>query len=194
MRYVLFFVCFSLLPMPALSDESSRNAGDKSLNFSFSDFAVDYYKYGIGGKYWVSDDIAITGSISVQKGEQDIESNSGGVSSQANTDAKSYGFSVGAENHFHSNTNLSPYVGGELYYSDREADTPAITNSTMTEWGANVLLGAEYAFTDAVALAAEYSFGYHDSESTSSNISGTTTSTSKGFGLDSGKLILLLYF
>ena len=64
----------------------------------------------------------------------------------------------------------------------------------MTEWRANVLLGAEYAFTDAIALAAEYAFGYHDSETTSSDISGTNTSTSKGFDLDSGKLILLLYF
>lgn len=94
MKYILRFVCLSLLAAPAVADEFSRSAGDKSLNFSFSDFAVGDYKYGVGGKYWSSNTVAITGSIDVHKSKQETESISAATSSQTSADITSYGFPI----------------------------------------------------------------------------------------------------
>jgi opacity protein-like surface antigen len=192
MKYYLTLIGLSLISAPALSDEISRNAGDKSLNFSFSDFAIDNYKYGIGGKYWFSTGIAGTGSINFQNNKLETES-TGGTPAQS-TEITSYGLSFGIEKHFNADTKLSPYIGGEIYYLDSDADDSGNTESTITEWGIDVLVGAEYALNKSIALAAEYSFGYRNSETKSVTGSDSTTSTNKGFGLGSGELILLLYF
>jgi hypothetical protein len=194
MKYILPFLCLSLLAVPAAADEFVRSAGDKSLNFSFSDFAVGDYKYGIGGKYWSNNTVAITGSINVHKTKQEMESTSTATSSITSADITSYGFSIGVEKHFHSSTSISPYMGGELYYSDSDANAKGAPDAKATEWGGNILLGAEYSFNDAIALAAEYSFGYRDSDTETTNSTGTNTRNDKGFDVSSGELILLLYF
>lgn len=194
MKYILSIVCFWLFITPALSDEISRNSGDKSLNFSFSDFAVEEYKIGIGGKYWTSTEIAFTASINFQNNESKTESSSG-TPANSDTEARYYGLSIGIEKHFTSSTKLSPYIGGEAYYLESDADISNNINASASEWGINALLGAEYAINKSLAFAAEYSLGYSDSEiKSTNNLSQTTTTTDKGFGLGTGKLILLLYF
>ena len=194
MNRILFLVAIIILPLPAISEEVTRNAGDKSLNFSFSDFAIEDYKIGIGGKYWFSPKITMTCIIDYQNTTSELETSTG-TPTQPETNFDSYGLSIGIERHFKSSTKLSPYLGGEIYYLDSESVVPGDFTSSFSEWGINVLFGAEYAFNKTIAFAAEYSLGYSDTESKINDTdSGTTTGTNKGFGLGSGKLLLLLYF
>ena len=189
MKNFLILICLSVLSMPAFSGGITRESGDKSLNFSFSNFSIDDYKYGIGGKYWWSSNIALTGSINGENIK--TETTTSALTTQPDFKTTSYGLSIGIEKHFNSSTKLSPYFGGEVYYLDGETNSPSSNiNTSSSKWEINALLGAEYAFNKSIAFAAEYSFGYSSIESKSN----TTTTTSKGFGLGSGKLILLLYF
>ena len=121
MKRILSLIALIVLPLPVIGEEVTRNAGDKSLNFSFSDFAIEDYKIGVGGKYWFSPKIAMTGSIDYQNRTSDLESSTG-TPTQSDTDFDSYGISIGIERHFKSSTNLSPYFGGEIYFLDSEAD------------------------------------------------------------------------
>jgi len=193
MKRFKVLVCLIMVNVPTFAEGISRQAGDRSLNFSFSDFAVEDYKYGIGGKYWLSSNSAVTASVNVRKSKQETETTTIGPPVTDSSDSESYGFTVGIENHFHSKTDLSPYVGGEVLYMNNELEV-AGSNLTGKTWGVNVILGAEYAFSDSIALAAEYAYGYsrQDNETTSS--SGKSSTTSEGFYLNSSKLILLLYF
>lgn len=194
MKGIVVLVCFSVLTIPAFAEGISRQSGDKSLNFSFNDFAVEDYKYGIGGKYWLSHVTAMNLSINLGKSEQDSESTSGGPPVTSGSDSKSYSFSVGVEKHFSSKTTLSPYYGGEVFYMHTDSDYSDSSESSSKAWGINALLGAEYPINKGVSLAAEYAYGYYKTKTESSTPITNSTTTGSGYREYSSKLILLLYF
>jgi outer membrane autotransporter protein len=128
---------------------------------------------------------------------------------ETDSDVRFYGLSLGLEKHFKSSNNLSPYVGVEAQYSKQYdasklvqsngvSTTITSTDRTTTGYGLNAVLGVEYAVIKNISLAADYSYGYsyRKSTNTSSDLSVTPKSetTTKGFSLGSGRLILLIYF
>ena len=198
MKHLAILFCIFVFSTNTLAGDLDRNEGDKSLNFSFSDFDVENYKYGIGGKYWTSNDTAITASLNLAKSELEVESTTGGGSPTGfDSESTSYGISISLEKHIKSRTSLSPYFGGEIYFSETDSDTgdsSSIATTNSQAWGINALLGAEYAFTDSIALAAEYAWGYHEGEYEYKSNTDISKNSSSGFGFYDTKLILLLYF
>ena len=108
-------LCLFISPVLCNASEVVRSAGDKAISFSFNGFEVNEYKYGIGGKYWKSNNIAYTGSLDVEKNKNENSFNS-------KSENYYYGVSLGIEKHFNSNNSLkaSPYFGGEAFYSESE--------------------------------------------------------------------------
>jgi len=198
MKHLVFFLYLFTFSTYTLAGSPNHNEGDKSLNFNFNEFDVDGYKYGIGGKYWYASNTAITASLNIAKNKQEVETTMGSPTPTGfDAETTSYGLSLSIEKHFKSKTSVSPYYGGEVYYSESDSDgsdSSSIATSDSQSWGINALLGAEYAFTDSLAFAAEYAWGYHMSEYESSNNTGTSKNSFKGFGFFDTKLILLLYF
>lgn len=198
MKHLAIFLCFFVFSTNTLAGDLDRNEGDKSLNFNFSEFDVENYKFGIGGKYWTSSDTAITASLNLANNEQEVESTTGGGSPMGfDADSTTYGFFISLEKHLKSRTSLSPYFGGEVYFLETDSDTTdssTITTTNSQAWGINALLGGEYAFTDSIALAAEYAWGYREGEYEYKSSTDTSKNSSSGFGFYDTKLILLLYF
>jgi hypothetical protein len=62
MKYLVCVLGLFVLTSTAFAEEITRQAGDKSINFSISggDDHLQAYKYGFGGKYWMSSDIALS--------------------------------------------------------------------------------------------------------------------------------------
>jgi len=116
--------------------------------------------------------------------------------------------SLGLEKHFKSSNNLSPYVGVEAQYSKEYgastlvqsngvSTTVTSTGYTTRGYSLTALLGVEYALNKNISLAADYGYGYtyRKRTDTSNELFAPQQETStKGFGLGSGRLILLIYF
>lgn len=182
----------------ALAEEVTRKEGDKSLNFSVIRTELQPYKYGFGGKYWISSDIAYSGSIDISDDEQNTTSTDQSTSKR---NSSYYALSIALEKHLQTSSSLLPYIGGELKYSrDKYESDYASVNYTSTyentgkQYGVGVLAGAEYALNKNISLAGEYAFGFRYSVRKYNDTWGDQTSRSKGFDLSVGRLTLLLYF
>jgi len=186
--HVLLFL--TMISVPAFGDEIVRGKGDKSLNFSFSGFNLDEYKYGIGGKYWVFESIAFTGSVNLQNSKQDQPI--------SESESNAYGLSFGVEKHFKTRIKLSPYIGGELRYLqndyDSNSDLAIEFDGSVKQYGVDMLVGVEYAIDKNISLAAEYAIGYTYSKNKTTSNGESGEFTNKNFGLGAGELILLFYF
>jgi len=193
----------------ASGSEVIREKGDVSLNFSFNGLVISDYKFGIGSKYWLTSDIAVVGSLDTANRENDSKLDFGsGASTARDSDVRFYGLSLGLEKHFKSSNNLSPYVGVEAHYSkeygastlvqsDSVSTTITSTDYTTRGYGLNALLGVEYALNKNISLAADYSYGYSymkRTDTTNDLFAPQQETSTKGFGLGSGRLILLIYF
>jgi Putative OmpA-OmpF-like porin family len=112
---------------------------------------------------------------------------------------KTFDFSIrpGYEKHFAGTDRLSPYVGAEILFAisnttteeqyerteDNEEVTTMITKGGNSTFGLNVVFGADYYFSDAIYLGAEFGFGYagtkdKESETTYTNPSEEEASSS----------------
>ncbi len=200
MKYIVCALCLVVLTTTAFAEEVTRNAGDKSINFSLSRADLQEYKYGIGAKYWTSSSTALSASIDLSNNKTETNNPTSGPL-HTTYDSSYYAFSVAAEHHFLTDFRLSPYIGGELKYSRYESDSANIYASTSYHYGssektysAGILVGAEYALNKAVSLAGEYAYGFSYSSRDYQNDYGVETGRSRGFNLSVGRLTLLLYF
>ena len=113
MKVVLCVLGLLALTSPALAEETTRKEGDTSINFSISRSQIAEYKYGVGGKYWTSSEIAYSASFDVSDTTQENNDQAGGTST-SKVDHSYYALSVAVEKHLQPSFKLSPYIGGEI--------------------------------------------------------------------------------
>lgn len=194
MKYSYVALSFCFIPLLANAQDSIRQEGDKSISFSFDGFAVESYKLGIGGKYWARNNIAYTGSINFGKSKvEDSTNNSGTITSERN-ESDYYAISLGVERHINNSTKVSPYIGGEVQYSETKLTPFQALDTKQKTYGVNALLGVEYYFNQEISLGAEYSFGYSKSKYEATSTSYRQEATTKNLSFGSSKLILSFYF
>lgn len=203
MKFLLFALSLLALTSTAFAEETTRKAGDASLNFSLVKTQLQQYKFGFGGKFWTSSSIVHAASFDVGTNETDNNNkDSGGGTYSSNSDDSYYALSYAIERHLQTSS-LSPYVGLELKYSRYSYDySDEYTSSSYSyrsessgkQYGIAVLAGAEYAFNKNISLAGEYGYGFSYLASKYQNKWNNQTYRSRGFDLSVGRLALLLYF
>ena len=201
MKFILCALSLFVFTSTALAEETIRKEGDKSLNFSFARSELQRYKYGFGGKYWTSSDIAFAASIDISRNETDSNDSSGGTSTSASSEYSDYSLSFAIEKHLQTSSRLSPYFGGELQYTRYRDEYSSDYGSSSyhdemlgKRYGVAALAGAEYALNKNISLAGEYAYGFNYSTSKYNSDYNNRNTRSKGFDLSVGRLTLLLYF
>jgi hypothetical protein len=192
---ITFTLLFILIGFPLAKEESGNiekpaksgegHKGDKGLCFSVSGLSsvgIGQYEGGIGGKYWVSNKLAIVSSIG---GNAQRRTRSASVANY--TDDKSTSstcsFFAGLEDHFFRNNRISPYLGGGLHFSISNAssyqslpkDNPPPTaakkvTNNFWSYGVRGFCGIEFFFTDWVSLSGQYQIDYYSTKSTAKTI------------------------
>ena len=216
---ILIIFTFFLI-LQAQTSETYFERGSKAMLFEFVGLAflgANSFDGGVGGKYFINQDLAIRGGIQFAEiSEDDPFQGTGGVDGKS--EASQFGVSAAAE--FHLNrARVSPYVGGglALRFTSTESksaeqnfvDQITVKNSQSGEFGyfggtefvIFGMIGAEIFIIDQLSLAAEYQLGYsHLSRKDEEITQGNTTITNKQgsqteFALQSaGVLTLAIYF
>ena len=223
MRRLMAFIIVYALSVGitfAQEDKPFMAKGDKAILFEFSgldNLGARSFEGGIGGKYYLSQDMAIRGGIQLASINEDYPfQGSGGVDGEAY--ASRFGVSAAIEFHL-STKRVSPYYGAGvgLSFTSTEsksveadpADQVTIKNNSDGEFGyfggtefdIFGMLGTEIYIFDNFSLAAEYRLGFSYLSRKDEEISQGNQSTSikqgsrQEFGLASaGVLTLAIYF
>ncbi|HEY5594341.1 MAG TPA: outer membrane beta-barrel protein [Nitrospiria bacterium] len=202
---VLVLLFGVLISCEAFAEDTVERMGNKAISFSFNSFKVDDLIFGIGGKYWLSQNTTLIGSFDLETSRDKSES-SGGVPTTSELRGLGGGVSLGVERHFRPIKPVSPYLGAQIrYFKARDTanneSTGNVSNQTalITQYGADAIIGAEYWFTGHVTLAAQYTYGVTYEFTRDKTVSnGSTLISVKRSGYDVGTsasaLILSLYF
>ena len=201
MRFVLCIIVLVLVATAALGEEVTRKAGDTSLNFGFNGLNISDYKYGIGGKRWLTDNLAATASLDVyQSKDTDKDNVTFSVTQPPSikTEQNWYGVSLGLEKHLTAHHNLSPYVGGELTYSNQRYSTDnwtsgSYSSATNKHSGITAIFGVEYALIENMSLSADYGYGYSYDRRKTNSVFANSEERFKRFGGGAGRLMLQFY-
>ena len=183
--------------------------GDKALSFTINGLgsfdvsgvnsaSVPGYGtlYGVGGKYFISQDMAFRAVVSFNNSSTTTKSTDPVGDNKSTYTA--IGFAPGLEWHMAAAGAVSPYWGLMANFGwAKNAYTPAggtESNSSGTTFGAAALLGAEWYAWDGVSFNAEYQLGFNSS-STKSEAGGTSTDgpSYTNFGIQSWALGINLY-
>lgn len=191
MRFVLGVLVLVLLSTAAMGEEVTRKAGDTSLNFSFNGLNIADYKYGIGGKRWLTDELAATASLDIYQSD-DKGSTTSGIPTDINSGMTWYGVSLGMEKHLTSHHNLSPYLGGELAYSNQRS-IATLSSFTNEHYGINAIIGVEYAIIENISLSADYGFGYSFDRRKTNSLGLGIEEKIQRLGGGAGRLMLQFY-
>ena len=191
---IAFVLLFTLTGFPLAEEESGNiekpaksgegHKGDKGLCFSVSGLStvsIGQYEGGIGGKYWISNKLALISSIGFSAQRQTSSSIADYTDSKYTTST----FSIfgGVEDHFFIKKKISPYLGGGLRFSiarstsydpiPKENPPPTATKKyTSDTWSAGVRgsIGIEFFFSDWVSLAGQYQIDYNTRSTTNKRI------------------------
>ncbi len=200
MRKVFFIIIFFALLFTfsgfSLAEEESGNIekpaksgevhkGDKGLCFSVSGLSsvgIGQYEGGIGGKYWMSNKLALISSIGISAQRRTRSALVVNYTDDKNT-SSSCSFFAGLEDHFFIKNRISPYWGGGLRYSIGNAslyyslpkDNPpptATKKTTISSWscGVRAFCGIEFFFAEWVSLSGQYQIDYYSTKSTTKRI------------------------
>ena len=201
-------------------DKPFMTKGDKALLFEFrglNDLGAHSFNGGIGGKYYLSQDMAIRGGLQfVSINEDDPFQGTGGADGEAS--ASQFGLSAALEIHL-GTKRVSPYYGGGLGVSFTSTESKnavanpdnqvTIKNNNNGEFGYyggtefNIfgMLGTEVYLFENFSLAAEYRLGFsYTSRKDEEVTQGNQTVTTKQGALQvigiasSGVLTLAIYF
>jgi opacity protein-like surface antigen len=209
------------------AQETSIAERSKALLFSFSglsNLGANEFQGGIGGKYFLSNDMALRAGLQFATASQTIPANPpAGVSGQDGTvSALQLGVSGVIEYHL-TRTRVSPYIGGGLgiSYTTTESKNAIVGGGSQTtvkndisgetigganfaggmEFTIGAVAGVEFFVSKEVSLGAEYMLGFITNSRLDQEVSnGTTTTTTKTGGLtmigikSSGVLTLAVYF
>jgi hypothetical protein len=204
----------------------SIGAGSKGMIFSFSglsNLGVNNFNGGLGGKYFLSEALALRASLMfAHAGQEDLANPpTGAVGTDGSRSATEFGITLGAEYHL-LKSRVSPYVGAELGFSSASTEQksagsaipPAVYTQTVTKnatggllgyyggstLGIAALIGVEFFVTKELSLAGEYQLGYGMSARADQEVTtGPTTTTTKtgattGIGISTTALTLAVYF
>jgi opacity protein-like surface antigen len=204
---------------------TSVHGGAKALLFTFSglsNLGANSYNGGVGGKYYLSDPLAIRGGLQFSYFSQNVAANPPAGTTGEDGSASAFRLGLNAAAEYHLTTNrLSPYFGGAINFTTTSTETetavvgnppgPQTTTKNGTagvagffgglNFGLGLLAGAEFFLTREISLGAEYVLGFsmlspYDQKVTS----GSTTVTTEGNSswtlnaASTGTLILAVYF
>lgn len=199
--------------------------GSKSMLFSFqglSDLGAGDYNGGIGGKYFLSNNIGIRVGLVFGNYSQVVVANPGAgmTGTDGSRSGTEFGINAAVEYHLLP-TRVSPYVGAGVSFTSASTEVKSMEvgnpppaqdvtkNSAAgvngyyggTELAVGGLVGVEFFLTKEVSLGAEYWVGYSsfspaDQEFTTGSITTTTKQNSSSYIelTSSGYLTLSIYF
>ncbi len=185
-------------PLAEAQTQNVTAAGNKAVLFNFtglSNLNLGGYEGGIGGKYYISDGVAVRGMLNFMV---DNNTTKGAANFTDATDNRfAFGLGAGLEYHLPLASKVSPYVGGLVSFTtSARTITPSVftgntansTKTTSTIFGLGGIAGVEYFFNRNISLAAEYQFGLNYNSSTNPG----TDELSVGF--QTAGLTLAVYF
>jgi opacity protein-like surface antigen len=174
----LLFVSLLLVLCTVLmfAAEPRTKAGSKALMFTINglgDFGVrspllgevtvegtTYTAYGIGGKYFLSDDMALRGVLGFNSNSETQKTDAG----DDKTTTTKFGLAPAIEVHFVNSAPVTAYYGAMVNFAMlSETHTPPVgteTKDSGTQFGVAALLGAEFFPWDNVSFGAEYQLGF----------------------------------
>jgi hypothetical protein len=198
------------------SKSAQSHKGNKGLCFSVSGLstvAIGQYEGGIGGKYWISDKLALISSIGINAKKNTSSSVVGYT--EPKTTSSSCSFFAGLEDHFLIKKKISPYLGGGLRFSIARATTynpipkenpppTAAKKYTSDTWSTGVrgFCGIEFFFADWVSLSGQYQIDYLTGKTTNKTFrvggEGVTNpdeskSTTTTLGMGTSSLVATFY-
>ncbi|MBI2566083.1 MAG: DUF3575 domain-containing protein [Candidatus Schekmanbacteria bacterium] len=171
-------------------------AGRTAMGFSLDLFSPSFFDTGIGGLHWMNEKIALEGSLYLGHGKSDDNwtshgSDYGDSDDDSNTEVTKYGAGFGFRRYVWNQSKIRPFLGAMInaeHYSLKSHGTSkddyygeATETAKSTSWlmGAMATVGAEYWFTDRLALGALYGVGVEHER-------GEYESDSRTYGSSSG--------
>ncbi|HWP82494.1 MAG TPA: outer membrane beta-barrel protein [Bacteroidota bacterium] len=208
--FALMCLAVVLFALPARSQDvvPSIQASSKALLFSFSGFSflsAGNFEGGIGGKYYLSETMAVRGGVQFASASQDVPANpaTGQTGTDGEISASRFGVAGAVELHL-SKGRVRPYVGGGLGFSTTSTESknavvgnppPSQTTTKNRQVGESIggvtytagsmlsiygLAGVEFFLYKEISLAAEYRLGFSSISRPDQEVtSGTTTVTTK---------------
>ncbi len=167
-----------LLPFTALAQETAAadtplTAGTMSLMFSFGSYGTNYgltngaffsaapnedmdpmtihAQYGLGGRYYLSSQLAVRGTLLFGTTSHDTEGNEESYTR--------FGLAGGAQFHFLNSGKASLYGGGMLAIYSGSYSEDGADDLDIMGFGVYGILGAEYYISKNLSLGAEYTLG-----------------------------------
>ncbi len=171
LRYAGITVLALMLAVPIAGAQPLKvaSAGDKALLFNFSGLGtlnLGEYQGGIGGKYFLSNGMAVRGMLLL--GVNNTTNKGSAGFTDATDNIFSFGLGAGLEYHLPIASSVSPYLGGALTFTtSSEKYTPSVftggtattAKTSATSFGIGAIGGVEYFFNQNISLSAEYQFG-----------------------------------
>jgi opacity protein-like surface antigen len=201
-KSVIFLLMLILFAGSAVhSQVKPPTEGSKALLFNFvglSSLGLDMYQGGIGGKYFLSDEMAVRALLIFGINNQ-TQNGVAGFTDET-TDQFSFGIGGALEYHLPISTHVSPYFGGGISFTtSTTTSTPSVpsgtaaaeSKQTTTGFQLGAIGGIEYFFNQNLSLSAEYQFGLSTS---STSQSGNPGSSTLRLGFQSAGLTMAIYF
>ncbi len=210
-RMMAVLVCIVLMFSVSAAQETSIAPSAKALLFSFSGLAnlgANEFQGGIGGKYFLSNDMALRGSLQIASASQTVPANppAGLPGQDGSTSALQLGLSGILEYHLTTKSRVSPYIGGGIgvSYTTTESKNAVVGGGLQTTVkndaaGENIggmnfaagfafsigaVAGVEFFATKELSISAEYMLGFETNSRLDQEVStGSTTTTTEVGGL-----------
>jgi len=160
-------------PTSSVSGDTPLKAGTKSLLFSFGGFAnggltsgaflavspdgsMDpqntVAQYGVGGRYYLNEQLAIRGTLQFQTTTRDTDGNKDSYTM--------FGLGGGVQYHLITTGKVSVYAGGMLGFYSGTLKEEGTDDTKITGFGLYGLFGAEYYISANLSFGAEYVLGF----------------------------------
>jgi hypothetical protein len=173
MKKSLLLFCFSAVFLSIHAQK--QDEGSQTIEMEFAPLGSEPFKINaLRYRYFLQENLAIRGSIFMGgKRNTTLSDTTGGIPLTKGRNGN-FDFSIrpGIEKHFEGTDKLSPYVGAELFFgmnttkdnqeslwSDNETIQSAITKTSSSSFGSNILMGMDYYISDHLFLGAELGFG-----------------------------------
>lgn len=164
---------FSVTAQEPAAGETPLKAGTMSAIFSFGSYGSNYglthgaffsatpneqldpnyvgAQYGIGGRYYINEQLAVRGTLMFGTTSRDVEGNEESWTH--------FGLAGGAQYHFLNAGKASLYGGGMLAFYSGTYSEDGADDLDITGFGLYGILGAEYYISANLSLGAEYTIG-----------------------------------
>ncbi len=179
-RLLIGILIFSCSIAFAQDKVTSVDEGSKAILFSFSgldNLNANAFNGGIGGKYFLTKDLAIRLGIELESNTETIPHNADSLNTGKDGEDSDFTFGIGAAVEWHLTDNrVSPYLGGGVSYSTFSSEyfpgtiwpqsyTGPVLRRTTEVSGTGIfaifgIAGVEVFLTKEISLAAEYLFAY----------------------------------